>query len=175
MRLGKVVRYVKEGDTILDFGCGSRSFLLEKVSNRITAGVGLDYDVKDRLEGKIRYLNFRFKKTLPFKDKSHDKVFLLAVLEHIKPEMVNALFLEFKRILKKGGMIILTTPTPRSKFFLEFLAFRLGVISKKEIMDHKKYYGSKDIDALLLESGLKLIDYKLFQFGLNSRVIIGNE
>lgn len=171
-RLDQIINYVNRGDVILDFGCGNESFLLGNVRSKIKSGVGLDYEVENKRENNIEYVNYKFAGKLPFNDKSFNKIFLLAVLEHIETNEVKRLFLEFKRILKNDGKIILTTPTPRSRRFLEFLAFRLKIISGREIKDHKKYYDKKEINKLSKKCNLKLIGYDLFQFGLNSCAII---
>lgn len=171
LRLNRVINFIDDGDEILDFGCGSKSFLLDSVNKKIKLGVGLDYDVKNRKDNNIEYISCKFDGKLPFKDNSFDKVFLLAVLEHIKIDLVSKLFLEFKRILKNNGKIILTTPTPKSKKLLEFLAYRMKIISNQEIKDHKKYYDKKDLVTLANQNGLELNSYNLFQFGLNSCAI----
>ena len=93
---------------------------------------------------------------------------MLAVLEHLDLILVNPLFSEFKRVLKPNGKIILTSPTPKSKNIMDFLAFKLGIISKLEIGDHKKYYSKKDLEKLSRQNGFVLEEYKTFQFGLNS-------
>ncbi|MFA5879877.1 MAG: methyltransferase domain-containing protein, partial [Candidatus Margulisiibacteriota bacterium] len=151
--------------------CGNKSFLLDSVSYKIKSGVGLDYEVKNKKKNNIEYINYKFNGNLPLKDKCFDKIFLLAVLEHIETDKVGDLFLEFKRILKNDGKIVLTTPTLKSRWLLEFLAYKMKLISSQEIKDHKKYYDKEEIMKLAKEDKLKLIDYKLFQFGLNSRAV----
>lgn len=172
LRLNQIIDCIEEGEVILDFGCGNKSFLLGSVGSKIKSGVGLDYEVENKKDKNVEYINYKFNGNLPFKDESFDKVFMLAVLEHIEVSMVDNLFMEFKRILKSDGKIILTTPTPRSKNILEFLAYKLKIISSKEIQDHKKYYDKNEITRLVKRCNLKLFDYKLFQLGLNSRAIL---
>jgi 2-polyprenyl-3-methyl-5-hydroxy-6-metoxy-1,4-benzoquinol methylase len=96
----------------------------------------------------------------------------MAVLEHIPIDKVEALFKEFSRILNKNGKIILTTPTPLSQPLLEFLAYRLHIISEAEVRDHKKYYMRDDILLLSGSSDLKIIGYNTFELGLNSLCIL---
>ena len=171
-RLGKVLKYVEKNDLILDFGCGSKSYLLDLSKSKIKFGVGIDYDAKNNIKDNIEYRKYKYNGRLPFKDKSFDKVFMLAVLEHINEDEVLKLFNEFKRILKSDGKIVLTTPTPPSKYFLEFLAYRLKVISREEIADHKKYYNKLDLKDLCQKTGLKLSTYSLFLGGLNSCAVL---
>jgi len=172
LRMGQIVNYVDEGNVVLDFGCGAKSYLLNTVSNKIKKGVGIDYEVISKKHGNIEYINYRYTNKLPFEDQTFDKIFLLAVLEHVVIDQVDKLFSEFRRILKNGGQIILTTPTPKSQLLLEFLAFKLKIISQAEIADHKKYYDKTDILSIAKQTKLKLVNYKLFQFGLNSRAVL---
>lgn len=168
LRLRKVAGYVKKGDVILDFGCGSQGYFLKSISKRIKSGVGMDYDVEDFKKNNLQFIKQKFNNDLPFKEKIFDKIFLLAVLEHIPENSASKLFLEFNRILKEDGSVVLTTPTPFGKSILEFLAFKLHIISEGEIKDHKKYYSEKEIIKLANLCKFKLMDYKLFQFGINS-------
>ena len=172
LRMGQILKFVDKNDEVLDFGCGSKSYLLNQVSNVVKHGVGIDYEVISTKQNNIEYINFKYSNKLPFDDKTFDKIFLLAVLEHVKLDEVDNLFLEFKRILKDNGKVVLTTPTPFSKPILEFLAFNLHLISKAEIADHKKYYNQVDIKNISQKCGLKLESYKLFQFGINSCAIL---
>lgn len=170
-RLSKVLRFVENDDEILDFGCGARSYLLELSKGKIKYGVGIDYDADNKKNENIEYLKQKVKTKLDFKNNSFNKIYMLAVLEHIEPKKIEKLFLEFKRVLKKNGKIILTTPTPRSKWLLELLAYRLQIISKEEIADHKKYYDKSEIEKLGKKVGLKTCGYELFFGGLNSYAI----
>ena len=53
---------------------------------------------------------------------------------------------------------------------LEFLAFKLKIIDKNEILDHKKYYDKNAILDLLMKSWFKKknIVHKYFQFFMNN-------
>lgn len=173
LRLRKVRSYVEKGDVVLDFGCGSQAFFLHSVEDKIKSGIGVDWEVEDKkVTGNITLIKCRFEDKLPFKDSFFNKIFMLAVLEHISPEKVITLFHEFKRILKPNGKIVLTTPTPASKQILEFLAFKLHLISQAQIADHKMYYGQNDLAILAKEATLILKKHELFQLGMNSLAIL---
>jgi len=174
-RLAMTAKYIEQNDVILDFGCGVQYYLLKWGKDKFRAGYGLDYDVKDCQEGNIQLVNYKFKDRLPFKDDFFNKVFLLAVLEHIGEIDAQALFLEFSRVLKRNGCIIITIPTLRGKAVLEILALKLRILSFEEISDHKHYYTEKEISDLAEANGLKVIYSRLFQFGLNSLYVIEKE
>jgi SAM-dependent methyltransferase len=173
MRLGKVLSYVETGDTVLDFGCGHQAYLLNHIKGKIKKGVGIDYDSHSyRLSANIEIRNFHFTGIFPFPDTSFDKIFALAVIEHIDISKVPKLFREFNRILRPEGRVILTTPTLIGKVILEFLAFRLGIISREEVGDHKKYYQKKDLEVLAINYGLTVEKYRTFQLRGNSLCIL---
>jgi len=173
MRLGKVLPYIQENDEILDFGCGSQAYLLTHVKDKIKKGVGIDYDSPTRtIAPHVAVRHFLFKDKLPFTDRSFNKIFLLAVIEHLEPFVVSKLFHELGRVLKPNGKIVVTTPTPFGKIILEFLAFTLGVISKEEVGDHKKYYNKRDLELVARNYGFMIELYHTFQFGGNSICVL---
>lgn len=169
LRFRKIVSYIEKNDIILDFGCGYQADALNYVKNKIKEGIGFDYDCETaQLAPNIRIQRFNFIDTLPLKSNSLHKVLFLAVLEHIEIEKVPNLLRECNRVLKPGGKIVLTTPTPAGKKILEFLAFTLGIISRKEITDHKKYYDYTDLKNLAESCGFNIQIYRTFQLGCNS-------
>jgi 2-polyprenyl-3-methyl-5-hydroxy-6-metoxy-1,4-benzoquinol methylase len=175
-RLSKVINRIDSKDNVLDFGCGSQSFFLQEIASKIDMGVGYDFGVKDSSIGnniKLKNLDKNYQKLRNDKNK-YNKIVMLAVLEHIEPERVSTLMAIFKEKLQNGGNIIMTTPTPAGKFVLEFMAYRLKIISENQIKDHKKYYSQKDIYKLAKVLGLKVEKYSTFQLGLNSLIVLGS-
>lgn len=170
-RLSVVTKYVEKGDVILDIGCGFQHYLLTNFKHKFKLGYGLDYDIVNYQDENLVLLNYRYQGNLPLKDNFFDKVFLLAVLEHIEIKDVKVLFLEFSRILKKNGCVIITTPTLRCKPILEFIAFKFKLVADN-VSDHKHYYIPNEIYDLARSSGLKVSNFKLFQLGLNSLYVL---
>ena len=164
-----VSRHINEGDRVLDFGCGHQALFLHSVQKTIKQGIGMDYDAEpSHPAANIEIQNFHFKEKFEFPDASLDQVAILAVLEHIPLNQVATLFLEFRRILKSGGKVLITTPTPASKPVLEFLAFKLKIISAPEIADHKHYYSRSDMQQLAEQYDFKCNTSQTVQLGMNS-------
>ena len=76
---------------------------------------------------------------------------MLAVLEHL--EHPTPILREIRRVLTPSGKLVLTVPSKAAKPILEFLAFRLGIISRAEIADHKTYYDRRSLTRLLDQTG----------------------
>ncbi len=109
-----LVELVRDGEKILDAGCGNGR-LLEGIWRKIDY-VGLDssptliklaeekYGIKEGVKFLVGdVLN------LPFKDESFDKVFAIALFHHLPSfELRLQAAKELKRVLKPGGLAIIT-------------------------------------------------------------------
>lgn len=169
MRLARIAPWVKENDQILDVGCGWQALALRHFAPKIKRGVGLDFKVeKVDVPTNLTLLTERFDREWPIQEKEFDKALMLAVLEHIEPERVSFVLGNIRKSLKATGKLVLTVPTPRGKPVLEFLAFKVGVVSPDEIRDHKVYYDKGLLATVLGTNGFKLVEYKTFQLGMNS-------
>ncbi len=168
LRLRKILPYLPPNAAVCDVGCGDGTILKHLCeSGRIAWGTGLDpcaIPAKGFPCEIIRadILGAR----LP--PESYQAVLMLAVLEHLEGGKVEETMKEIHRILKPDGLLILTTPTPRSEPLLEFLAFRLHVISEREIRGHRHYYRRAEMAALAQLSGFDILKASNFQAGLNS-------
>jgi len=161
-------RFVRPGDRVLDFGCGHQALFLRSVQKDLKLGIGLDYDADaGRPADNLEIRKFHFKDRLEFPDETFDVVSILAVLEHIPLDQVDRLIAEFRRVLRPGGRVLITTPTPAAKPVLDFLAFRLHLISEPEIADHQHYYSEADLQALANRHDLLFTAYHKFLFGFN--------
>lgn len=108
---------------------------------------------------------------LPFGKDYFDVVTLLAVIEHINPRRIPALFKEAFRVLKAEGLLIITSPAAWTGFILRSLA-SLRLISRSEIAEHKKLYSAEDILTALEEGGFARnnIQFGTFEFSMNTWV-----
>jgi len=164
LRIKRVLPTLKRypGCRLLDIGCGWDAKFLRSVEPFIAHGCGMDFKAPSITTEKIHTLEITLDKTLPFKSESFDVITMLAVLEHLEHhvEVVEEAF----RVLKPGG----AAPSHRAKPVLEFLAYRLGIVSKEEIMDHKRYFGKEDLISLFKPVGFHAIFHRYFQFGMNN-------
>ena len=149
----------------VDLGCGFHGRFVA-AANRIP-GVrfgGGDIQVDPGNTDLFRF-DFRTPTPLP---QPLDVITLHAVLEHLdRPDEVIR-FLAGQ--LRPGGTLLLTVPSKAAQPVLEFLAFRLGVISAAEIRDHKTYYDRASL-LKLLQIQFAPVRHQYFQLGMNNRVL----
>jgi len=171
MRFNKVRKYIPKDSVICDIGCGSDAYFLKNISGLIKYGVGLDKDIKEYKDSKIELKNLEVFERIPLEGEKFDVITMMAALEHM--DYPQEVLKESFRLLKKEGKLIMTTPTPFSKSILEILAFKLRLISKESIQEHKNYFWPKDIKKILLASGFKKENIKsyFFEFLLNSLIV----
>ena len=171
-RLNRVLPYIKsyQNCELLDIGCGWEARLLKEVEPYIHRGFGVDFKAPKILTDKIHTISATLEDSLPFEDASFDLITLLAVLEHLDHPL--PILRECARLLRPGGAILLTVPSWRAKPVLEFLAFRLGIVSADEIRDHKRYFNREDLFELLGEvDSLSIKRHEYFQFGFNNQLV----
>ena len=173
LRLRQVAPYVRRYPNcrLLDIGCGWNATLLRALESIIQSGVGIDFKAPKLRTSKLTTIESRLDVRLPFADSSFDFVTMLAVLEHLdRPiEILN----ECCRVLRPGGGLLLTVPSTCAKPVLEFLAFRLGIVSRSEIEDHKRYFDKKSLEDLFHGiAEFSGFSHAYFQAGLNNRVFV---
>jgi len=109
------VGYVKEGERILDLGCGNGRLLSALKDKNITY-IGVDSSSRLIEIASQKYKDVANSKflvvealNLPFPENYFDKVFSIAVLHHIPSLEFRLKFLEeVKKVLKTKGLLFLT-------------------------------------------------------------------
>lgn len=127
---------------ILDIGCGSYPYFLAHTSFEEKFAVDqLPMSKEIASENRIESytLNLNEEPHLPFEENFFSVVTLLAVVEHLNPDSMVLLFKECHRVLKPGGMVILTTPAAWSDGLLKYMA-RVNLVSAEEIHEHTFAY-----------------------------------
>ena len=100
-RYGECLR----GTKVLDFGCGERPF--ESFFSRFSAQT-VACDLQQNRFGTVDVVLTREASKLPFESGTFDVVCLFDVLEHVEDDL--ALLAELRRILKDGGLLLLSVP-----------------------------------------------------------------
>jgi SAM-dependent methyltransferase len=174
LRSYKLRKFLNDCDVLVDMGCGFKAPLIRWLLKnlKIKKAIGLDLSFDESLRSdSLDLVRVDLNNRIPVKNDVADYITSLAVLEHLDHPEIN--LGEVFRILRPGGLLVLTTPTPRAKPILEFLSFKLGLIEKQEITDHKTYFGKDLLRKSLLAAGFLPENVKIetFFFGLNNFVI----
>ena len=161
----------KKRVALLDLGSGPRGELGLVLGDRLKKYIAIDpLFVAGRAPKHWQVVKQTLVKKIPLPSESVDVVVSTAFIEHVnQPREIMA---EAVRVLKKGGRLILTTPTPRAKRLLEFLAFDLGLLSKREIAEHKNYFDRDGLKRLLTGLPVKRIQHRYFELGLNNLLLV---
>ena len=118
LRILKVAKHIKSNVKLLDLGCGYEATFLNLISNKIKEGVGMDISVnKDKTSGKISLIKGRVDKNIKLPSNHFDVITSLALIEHV--QYPNKMLKEAYRLLRKKGVLMLTTPSQRSQHLLE--------------------------------------------------------
>ncbi|PIU01817.1 hypothetical protein COT68_01200 [bacterium (Candidatus Torokbacteria) CG09_land_8_20_14_0_10_42_11] len=133
-----LLQYIKKGDKVLDLGCGSGRFyapVMQKGANYL----GVDRSKKLLHQARAIYPDAKFRhgdildlKLLPA---SFDVIALIAVLHHLPSRVMRDQALQnVKRVLKPGGLILLTNWNLCQK---NFLGLRLRYLWLKILGENK--------------------------------------
>jgi len=155
---------------ILDIGCGSFPYFLSHTvfQQKFAVDQLPPNELGRRLDIQWHTLDLNSTPKLPFENNFFNAVTLLAVVEHLNPNSMAALFTETYRVLQPGGVVIMTTPAAWSDGLLRTMA-RIGLVSAEEIHEHVFaytlpllgwYFGRADFE-------MTKVDFGYFEFMLN--------
>jgi ubiquinone/menaquinone biosynthesis C-methylase UbiE len=176
MRVRRVAKHITPGDKILDIGCGS-GLLLSALPNGCEY-TGIDRNEAAMNENRKRFPSARFEDgdvisgKLPFANECFDVVVMAAFIEHV--DDTTHLFSEARRVLKKSGVLLATTPSKMGGL-LHHLLSHVGMLSHEAAEEHKDFWDRALMEKRLRGTGLILKKYEPFQFGLNQLFILSQE
>ena len=155
--------------SILDIGCGSHPLYLLSSGFKTKYGVDKNYSEKSyydhyyRSEIVVKAIDIEKMTSLPFSDNELNAAVMLAVVEHIEPSKVGSIFKEAYRVLRSGGLFIVTTPTAAGSSLLGLMA-TLCLVSSEEIDEHKDVYDHDKLSVLLASAGFATAKIKSGKF-----------
>ena len=171
-RYKKIAPYIK-GD-VLDLGCGN-ALVLSKYGSNITYYCGIERSAEavDRLKHQYPAVSF-ISRDLDCErleiNRKFDCVLMIALIEHL----FNQKFVmdEISRVLKPGGIVLITTPTPFGNDIVHRLGAAIGLFSESAVDDHIVIYNRHRFRILANETRLNLKYHKYFQNYCNQIAIL---
>lgn len=162
---------------ILDIGCGMNPAFLQTTAFSEKYGIDKAGSLSCHTkfdEQLITFIHHDIESgdPFPFYDEFCDVVTMLAVIEHISPNNLSKVIAELYRVLKRGGLLIITTPSHWTGFILNGMSL-LRLISRQEVKDHKELYASDDIMKALQLGGFAPgnMQQGCFEFYMNTWVM----
>ncbi len=166
---------LKPDDILLDLGCGP-GVLLKRFAPCVKKIIGIDYapaciTSSKKLLEQERYHNFALhscdfeKEKLPLMDNSIPKILFVDVIEHLRDE--KQVLKEIHRVLKPGGIVIITTlPNKNSVFYLFYELLKRFKIKPQNLMDeadHVKLYSVSSLKKALHKAQLTPIKTQTYR------------
>lgn len=121
---------IKEGERVLDVGCGQGLFLARLTKTYKAKGMGIDVSNKSIEFARKNYarknLSYRVANAteIPFKVDSFDVVVSFDALEHIEDQ--KRAVKEMVRVLKPGGKLLIYAMSKDDKLTLDWIREKLG-------------------------------------------------
>lgn len=159
-RIDAAKRFLCAGARVLDLGCADGALFKQ---NPGISGVGVDPTLPAAVElPNARLLPGRFPDAIAT-EAEFDFVTMLAVLEHLPPEVQSKLQANCYRTLKPKGRVIITVPSAKVDVILAGLR-ALHLIHGMSLEEHHGY-DVKETPHLF--STFDMVSRKSFQLGLN--------
>ncbi len=161
---------LKDGDKILEVGCGNGYYL--SLLNRLGLKFNLTGIDKDKLALKdaVKFIGDKKVKIIladgskiPFPNNSFDKIVMSEVIEHVDNE--KAVLKEVNRVLKKDGILSMTTCNLRHPFFWDPVNFILQRLFNTHIKSgfwagiwnqHDRLYKKESIEKIVKSSNFDI-------------------
>lgn len=162
-RIRKAIRHIPDGARVLDVGAFDGR-LFRELGPRLGSGVGVDPNPAQEGAFGNYVLNKGFFPDVDL-DGPFDAITMLAVIEHIPRERQADVAAACARLLRPGGRLIITVPSPIVDTILHWLGrFRL----MRCIEFHQHYGLEPDEVGRVFSQHLDLVVHKRFQLGLNN-------
>lgn len=150
-RLLDYLNITAHGNNVLDVGSYDGYWLsTQKAKHKYALDIDIDEKYKD-----IHYIRHTAL-DIPFRDNTFDQVFAYDVLEHIEKGKEKKFIKELIRVCKKGGEIMLSTPSNTIKMYPPLLT---NPISK--MWGHTKCNGYTKKELKQILSSFDNIDYRI--------------
>ena len=155
-RLGKLLSVLGRPSTavrLLDVGCSSGAFLQSALRLGFTAE-GVEPSAEAAQTARVAGLTVftGYLEQAQFPDASFDAITLIEIVEHLRD--AQSLLRECARILKPGGVLLVTTPNAHS-WTARAMGARWAGFSLNDMGGHISFFNPKSIGLLATRCGLQ--------------------
>ena len=152
---------------VLDFGCGS-GYLLDALLARNIPCSGADFSedavavVQKRLGGNPLFHGVQLVRGLPtsIEDESYDAVFFIETIEHLLDDDLKVTLQELNRILRPGGLLIVTTPNAEELSQAESICPDCGCIFHP--VQHVRSWDKDSLSSTMRDFGFSTVACRPF-------------
>lgn len=172
LRIEKARSHIPPNSRVLDVGCHDGA-LFRRLGDRISEGIGIDPLLETDMDlGDVQLLKGTFPEDLEIQ-RAFDVITMLAVVEHIPEERQAVVAPACWRLLRPGGLLIITVPSPLVDPILEVLVF-LRLIDGMSLEQHHGF-SPGDVPAIFERQPFTLVRTQRFQLGLNTLFVFRRE
>ena len=156
-------RWIPRGSRVLDIGCHQGEYLLW-LADRIAPSIGFDplYEKKAEI-GKHKFFAQSFQEGSIGEKNYFDAITMLATIEHIQDKSIIAR--ESARLLRSGGRVIITAPSPLVDRVLDVLV-AWKIVDGMSLEEHHGFL-PQELPGIFIPAGFKVRKKQKFQLGLN--------
>ncbi|HBG46663.1 MAG TPA: ubiquinone biosynthesis protein UbiE [Deltaproteobacteria bacterium] len=167
---------VKEGEQVLDAGCGTGRYSIELAKRgAIVTGLDASSEMLEWARAKAGKAGLKInfikadERNVPFPDGHFDLVLSVCMLCFVRER--EAALLEMKRGLRPGGRVIIALLNSRSPWAL---LRRAKGLFRKSVYNSAEFLSPRAIEAELKRAGFKEIETKtgLFFLPINSKIYL---
>lgn len=166
-RIARVRRHIAPGAKILDIGSADGA-LFQRLGPAVGAGsLGVDPTLNEPITvNGCRLLPGYFPEAVPADAGTFDVITMLAVLEHFPPAAYASLQTGCRQLLRPGGKLLITVPSPQVDHILAVMKF-FRLVDGMSLEEHHGYEVNQTV-TIFPPPAFRLERRAAFQLGLNN-------
>ncbi|HVD99686.1 MAG TPA: methyltransferase domain-containing protein [Cytophagaceae bacterium] len=178
---GFLTKHFQKGQKVLHAGCGSGKVDVNIVNYLSITALDISrpaLEIYKKVNGNKATVIQGNIFSLPFSEETFDGIYDLGVIEHFTEEEIQEILLEFKRVLRPGGKIVLFIPPVfgLTVQVLDFAHFFLNKILRRNVKLHPdeitRIKSKQHIKELIEKAGFKFIEYYFGPKDLFTQIVI---
>ena len=164
LKFNFVKKQIKQKGVLLDVGCGPGTFI-GMFKSKICKGLDISKKQINYAKKTYQTRNKKFylikNNKFPFKSNYFDSISIIELIEHLDRKSINRIINESLRVLKKNGLIIITTPNYNSLWpMLEILVNKFSKVNYEE--QHITKLSRKKLNELISKKKFKIMKVSSF-------------